>query len=166
MNEKIQTERLILRELGSEDAAALLAYRSHPRVAAFQSWKPASIDDANAFLAKLKLHPPYTGGVWRQLGITLRSDGSLIGDCGIHVMEDDSRQAEIGCTIAPDHHRQGYGSEALSGVLGMLFDTLHVQRVFAHTPARNKASRALLVRLGFRVERPGRLVLTAEDRVG
>ncbi len=166
MNEKIQTERLILRELGPGDAAALFAYRSHPRVAAFQSWKPASIDDANAFLAKLKLHPPYTGGTWRQLGITLRSDGSLIGDCGIHVMEDDSRMAEIAYTVAPEYQRQGYGSEAVGGVLTMLFDTLHVQRVVAHAPARNKASRALLDRLGFQTEKPGRLVLTAEDRAG
>ncbi len=166
MTEEIRTERLVLRELVPEDAETLYAYRSHPRVAAHQSWKPESIDDANAFLAKLKLHPPYTGGVWRQLGIALRSDGSLIGDCGIQVMENDSRHAEIGYTIAPEHHRQGYGTEAVSGVLTMLFDTLHVHRVVAHALARNKASRTLLARLGFRTEKPGRMVLTAEDWAG
>ncbi len=166
MTEEIQTERLVLRELVPEDAAALFAYRSHPRVASFQSWKPATIDDAKTFLANLKLHPPYTGGAWRQLGIALRSDGSLIGDCGVHVMEHDSRQAEIGFTIAPDHHRQGYGTEAVRGVLTLLFETLHMQRVSARAPARNKASRALLTGLGFRVERPGRLVLTAEELNG
>lgn len=166
MNEEIRTERLVLRELVPDDAATLFAYRSHPRVAAHQSWKPKSIDDAAKFLAELKLHPPYTGGVWRQLGILLRSDGSLIGDCGIQVLEADSRQAEIGCTIAPDYHRQGYGSEAVRGVLALLFDTLHVQRIVARTPTRNKASRALLARLGFQAEKPGRFVLTAEERPG
>lgn len=163
MTEEIQTERLVLRELVPEDAEALYAYRAHPRVAAFHTWKPATIDDAKTFLTDLKLHPPYTGGAWRQLGIALRSDGSLIGDCGIHVMEHDSRQAEIGFTIAPDHHRLGYGSEAVRGVLTMLFRTLHMQRIVAHALARNKAARTLLASLGFRVEKPGLLALTAEE---
>jgi RimJ/RimL family protein N-acetyltransferase len=163
---ELTTERLALRELTAEDAEALFAYRSHPNVARYQSWQPASIEDAHAFLASLKLHPPYTGGTWRQLGIELRADGSLIGDCGIHVLKTDSRHAEIGYTIAPDHQRNGYGTEAVRAVLGMLFGPLRMKRVAARTLAGNRASKALLERIGFRPEKNGRYVFEAEDWSG
>lgn len=163
---ELTTERLELRELAPEDAEALFAYRSHPDVARFQSWKPESLDDAHAFVASLKLHPPYTGGTWRQLGIALRADGTLIGDCGIHVLKSDSRHAEIGYTIAPDHQRNGYATEAVRAVLGMLFGPLRMKRVGARSLARNAASKALLAKLGFRPEKNGRYVLDAEDWAG
>jgi len=163
---ELTTERLVLRELTAEDADALFAYRAHPHVTRFQTWQPASLDDARAFIASLKLHPPYTGGTWRQLGIALRAGGALIGDCGIHVLKTDSRHAEIGYTIAPDHQRNGYASEAVRAVLGMLFGTLRMKRVVARTLASNAASKALLTRLGFRSEKNGRYVLDAEDWSG
>lgn len=163
MIEELVTERLVLRELAPDDAAALFAYRSHPRVSAHQEWTPGSLDDAHEFIAALKLHPPYMGGTWRQLGIALRSDGSLIGDCGIHVMKNDSRHAEIGYTIAPEFHRQGYGTESVRAMLGLLFGTLKMRQVVARTLARNKASRALLAKVGFAAEKRGRFVLSAQD---
>lgn len=162
MNAELTTERLVLRELTAEDAEALFGYRSHPHVTRFQSWKPASIDDARTFLATLKLQPPYTGGTWRQLGIALRADGTLVGDCGVHVLKTDSRHAEIGYTIAPEHQRNGYASEAVRALLGMLFGTLRMKRVVARSLASNAASKALLARLGFRPEKNGRYVLDAE----
>ena len=162
-NEELATERLKLRELAPDDAPALFAYRSHPDVAAFQSWKPATVEDARAFIKDLKLHPPYTGGTWRQLGITLRDGDELIGDCGIHVMKSDSRHAEIGYTIAPEHQRNGYATEAVRGILGMLFGPLRMKRVAARTIGRNAASKALLVGIGSRPEKNGRYVLDAEN---
>jgi len=166
VNAELTTERLVLRELTPEDAEALFEYRSHPHVTRFQSWNPASIDDARAFLSTLKLQPPYTGGTWRQLGIALRADGTLIGDCGVHVLKTDSRHAEIGYTIAPGHQRNGYASEAVRALLGMLFGTLRMKRVVARTLASNAASKALLARLGFRREKNGRYALDAENWSG
>jgi RimJ/RimL family protein N-acetyltransferase len=163
MTEELVTDRLVLRELTSEDAAVLFAYRSHPSVSAHQGWAPESLDDAHEFIAALKLQPPYTGGTWRQLGIVLRSDGRLIGDCGIHVLKSDSRHAEIGYTIAPEFHRQGYGTESVRAILGLLFGTLRMRQVVARTLARNAASRALLAKVGFVAEKRGRFVLSAED---
>lgn len=163
MTEELTTERLTLRELTADDAQALFDYRSHPHVATHQTWRPATIEDAREFLDGLKLHPPYTGGTWRQLGVALRSGGTLIGDCGVHVMKTDSRHAEIGYTIAPDHQRQGYGTEAVRGLLGMLFGTLKMNEVAARSLARNTASRALLEKLGFTHEKNGRYVLRVED---
>ena len=163
MQAELTTERLELRELAPEDAEALFAYRADPAIARFQAWQPASVEDAHAFVTSLKLHPPYTGGTWRQLGIVLRADGTLIGDCGIHVLKTDSRHAEIGYTIAPEHQRNGYATEAMRAVLGMLFGPLRMKRVTARSLARNAASKALLARLGFRREKSGRYVLEAED---
>lgn len=163
MNEELTTERLALRELTADDAQALFDYRSHAEIARHQSWKPKSVEDARDFLESLKLHPPYTGGTWRQLAVALRSDGTLIGDCGVHVMKTDSRHAEIGYTIAPDYQRQGYGAEGVRGLLGMLFGTLKMTEITARALASNTPSRALLDKLGFTHEKNGRYVLRVED---
>src|SRR6476469_1307907 len=124
---ELTSERLVIRELTKDDAQALFAYRSHPDVARYQSWKPESLEDAQAFIATLLLHPPYAGGAWHQLAVTLKSDGTMIGDCGVRVTKHDSRLCEIGLTIAPEHHRQGYGIEAVRTVLAFLFGPLKMK---------------------------------------
>ena len=45
--------------------------------------------------------------------MALRHTDRLIGDCGAHVQAEDSRQAEIGFTLAPPHQGHGYATEAV-----------------------------------------------------
>ncbi len=71
---------------------------------------------------------------------------------GIHFLEGNDPQAEIGFTIAPEFQGQGIGSEAVLGILGFLFDTLGKRRVMASVDPRNLASMALLKRVGMRKE--------------
>src|SRR5262249_17521990 len=89
---------------------------------------------------------------WYQIGIVLGSDGGLIGDCGIHVLESDSRIVEIGITIAPAFQCMGYASEALSCILDLLFARLGKHRVFASVDPCNLPSMALMRRIGLRQE--------------
>ncbi|MHC4376206.1 MAG: GNAT family N-acetyltransferase [Planctomycetota bacterium] len=89
---------------------------------------------------------------WVQLAVRRRADGVLIGDVGLRAMGERSDQAEIGFTIAPEHQRRGYASEAVVGVLTTLFGDFEVHRVMASVDPRNEASMALLHKLGFRKE--------------
>jgi RimJ/RimL family protein N-acetyltransferase len=91
---------------------------------------------------------PDTPGTWLQLAITV--DGGVIGDCGLHFLDD--RQAEVGVTLDPAHQGRGYATEAVRAVLGYLFGTLGKHRVVATTDVRNRPAAALFERLGFRRE--------------
>jgi RimJ/RimL family protein N-acetyltransferase len=143
--------RVVLRELQLDDAEAMFAYRADPDVARYQSWDPASADELRAFIEGLARAEPFAPGTWYQLGIAL-DGGDLIGDCGVHVLADEPRQAEIGITIAPAHQGRGYASAALRALLAVLFDELGKHRVYGSVDPRNRASIALLRRAGFRQE--------------
>ena len=58
----------------------------------------------------------------------------------------------MGFTLAPAHQGQGYGTEAVTALLGHCFDTLGLHRVVAVTDALNTPSAALLARVGMRRE--------------
>jgi len=152
MTADIVTERLVLRALRLDDVETMFGYRSDPEIMRYQGWEPESFDDVRAFIASLALDAPYARGTWRQLAITLRATGEMIGDCGVHVPEDKPEQAEFGITLAPAFQRRGYASEALRALLRLVFDTLGKHRAFASIDPRNAPSIALFERAGFRKE--------------
>jgi RimJ/RimL family protein N-acetyltransferase len=149
---ELLTPRLALRRLRLSDCAAVFAVRSDPHVSRFQLWEPRSVEEVRSFLEGLLDLEPDTPGTWFQLAITLQDSGLLIGDCGLHFPPGEPHQAEVGITLASDHQGQGYATEALSAVLDYLFLSLGKHRVFASVDPRNRASIALLERVGMRKE--------------
>lgn len=145
----LRTPRTVLRRLRPEDAA-LCAYRSRPEVARYQSWETFSRTDAADLIAAQAGVVPDTPGTWLQLAITLAATGELIGDCGLHFLDD--QQVELGVTLAPGHWGKGLAREALGRVVEYLFAGLGKHRVTAVTDAENAPAAALFARLGFRQE--------------
>ena len=93
-----------------------------------------------------------TPGTWYQLGIVLRNADDLIGDCGVRVLETESRQAEIGITLAPAYQGHGYATEAMKSIFDYLLVRLGKHRVFTSVDPCNQRSMALMQRLGMRKE--------------
>lgn len=58
----------------------------------------------------------------------------------------------MGWAIHPEHHRKGFGEEAVRLLLEYLFKERGLRRVTAACDARNVASRRLMERLGMRLE--------------
>lgn len=148
----LRSARLSLRLLRMEDAAPITAYRSLPEVARFQSWESFGPDDAVRLVTDQSAVVPDTPDSWLQLALILSESATVIGDCGIHFLADDSQQVELGITLAPAYQGRGLATEALSAVLEYVFDRLGKHRVFAVTDAENHAARSLFRRLGFRHE--------------
>ena len=146
---RIKTERLLLRPLVMSDAEALFAYRSLPEVALFQSWQPESIDAVDAFLKDNESALLHTPDTWYQVAICL-PDGMLIGDIGIHTLEND--QLELGYTLSPSFQGMGYASEAVGAIVREAFSRWNMHRIIASVDPANTASIRLLERLGFRKE--------------
>ena len=149
---ELTSERVRVRSLRADDAAAVAAYRSLPAVARFQSWEAFGLADAKRLITDHGDVAPDTPGAWLQVAITLRSTGAVVGDCGIHFLEAEPRQVELGVTLDPAHQGQGLAAEAVASVLGYLFDVLGKHRVTAVTDADNAAAAGLFRRLGFRQE--------------
>ena len=155
---EITTERLVLSKLQADDSKAVLAYRSLPEVCRYQTWEPRSLDDAFRFIEDLATIDFDTPGTWFQFGIRLRDSGELIGDLGVHFVED-GKQAEIGVTLSPGSQGRGLGTEAVTAMIEYLFGRLGKHRVFASVDPRNEPSLRLLRRVGMQQEAHLRLSL-------
>ena len=147
----LETERLILRRFRSEDEADFSRYRSNPKISRFQL-RSFDIDDAHYFIATQKINQPDTPGTWFQMAIERRSDGALIGDCGLRFPAKEVHQVEIGISVAPEHQGNGYAAEALERMLGYIFTGLGKHRAWASTDPQNVTSVKLLEKVGFRRE--------------
>jgi RimJ/RimL family protein N-acetyltransferase len=149
---EILTERLALRELEASDAQRIFEYRSRPEISRFQSWGTQARDEIQLYISQLSATEPGLPGSWYQVGLTLRSGGELIGDCGFRVPETEPRQAELGIAVAPEYHSHGYATEALRALLDYLFLELGKHRAFGSVDPRNVSSIRLLQRIGMRKE--------------
>ncbi|TAM98091.1 MAG: N-acetyltransferase [Rhodanobacteraceae bacterium] len=143
---EIVTARLRLDALCDEDAEALFAYRGDPAVARFQGWKPASVADARRFIETQHGVARDTPDTWWQRAIRLRDSGELIGDLGLHFVDD--RTVELGISLALAQQRQGYAREALEVMLDFVFGGLRKQRAVAFVEPRNFMCMRLLEGLG------------------
>jgi RimJ/RimL family protein N-acetyltransferase len=150
---EIVTERLTLRPFEAGDLPAFVGYRSAPEVARHQSWDTTfSMADAERFLATQEGVAFGQAGAWLQLAAIDRATGALCGDCAVRVLADQPATAEVGVTLAPEHHGSGLASEALGAVVARLFEDLGLHRVYAEADDRNVAVHRLLERIGLRCE--------------
>ncbi|MHB1150745.1 MAG: GNAT family N-acetyltransferase [Eubacteriales bacterium] len=146
----ILTDRLLIRKLEIADNNDFFNYRSLPEIYEFQSFKPKDIIESASFFCGIP-ELPNIQNTWFQLAVCIKESKRLIGDIGIHFLEDDA-QTEIGYTIAPDFQGQGYAAEALKAVIGYLFNDLNKHRIIASVDPDNIKSIKLLVKLGMRKE--------------
>lgn len=146
------TKRLRIDKLDIGNASAMYRYRSDPDIAKYQNWEPSDVEEIESFINGLDSIEFGQPGAWYQLGIFIKESDELIGDLGIHVQAEDSKQAEVGITLSGKYHGKGLASEAFTALLGLLFGQLELHRVFGSVDPRNTPSMALMQRVGMRKE--------------
>ena len=151
----LTTDRLRLREYVSDDWHTVLAYQSDPRYLRYYPWTQRTAEDVQAFVQRFIDWQDEQPRTRFQFAITLRSEGRLIGSCGIRKETATSQQADLGYEIAPSHWGRGYATEAARAVLAFGFDELELHRIQAFCLAENTASARVLEKLG--MQREGRL---------
>ena len=110
----IETKRLILDALGSEDVKALYAYRGDPEVARYQGWQPASLEEAAGFILKQSNIKFGQGGEWSQLAIRSKQTRELVGDFGVRFPATKEEPIGFGISLKPAHQRKGYAREVMA----------------------------------------------------
>jgi ribosomal-protein-alanine N-acetyltransferase len=83
-------------------------------------------------------------------------DGAVIGECGLKHAPGPDGSAEIGYGMGAAWRANGYGTEAVRGLVEWLADHSECRRVTAEVHETNLASRRLLERLGFTIDRLAR----------
>lgn len=88
--------------------------------------------------------------------VTLRDEptpGAVIGECGWKGGPDSDGTAELGYGLAPLWRGQGYGTELVGALALWALRQPHCRRLVAEIHEGNVASRRLVERLGFTMER-------------
>lgn len=83
------------------------------------------------------------------INLLITVDEIPVGTVGLGEPTQDVRKAELGYWVAPDHHRNGYGSEAAELLVDYGFTDRNLHRIEARAFEFNTGSQRLLEGLGF-----------------
>ncbi|WP_141432200.1 GNAT family N-acetyltransferase [Bacillus sp. 03113] len=148
---RLETERLILREIIKEDAEGVFACFSNEKVTRYYGQETLkTIDQAKQFVEFFTKN--YNGKRGIRWGIERKGTKGIIGTVGFNAWLPKHKRAEIGYEIHPDHWRKGYAQEAISKILNYGFEELGLNRIGAVVFIENKASNQLLTKMGFQKE--------------
>lgn len=162
----VETPRLRLRPMTSDDVAAAAAIRAQPEVYAYLSHgalTPAQLE------ARLRLRMARTNlanDTESEVQLVVEALGEegdpavVVGDCGFKVARawtqndapTESLVARIHYAMSPLVAGRGLGTELVGALVTHLFAEPHVHRIQADVFADNVASRTVLERNGFRQE--------------
>jgi ribosomal-protein-alanine N-acetyltransferase len=148
---RLTTSRLTLRPLRDDDASALFAIYSDPRIMRFWSSPPwASVADAEAKISRNRAG--MAAGTSLDFGIFRVADEQLLGTCDLFHLDQQCRRGEVGYGLAFDAWGQGYMQESMLALLDYGFKELQLNRIEADIDPGNQASAKLLTRMGFQLE--------------
>ena len=147
----LHTARLVLRQITTNDAAALFAMRSDVNAMQYLDRPRAkSIEDAYKLIASIATAQENNDGItW---AVTLKDDPRLIGTVGYYRLKKEHHRAEIGYMLHPAHWRKGIMTEACTCVLDFGFGILKFHSIEADINPNNTASITMIEKLGFKKE--------------
>lgn len=145
---KIETERLILRELSLEDAPDYFLLRSDIRVMKYLPRPMAKVvDDAKTVIERARgAAAEKTGICW---AVCLKKDEKLIGTIGYYRTQHAHYRSEIGYELHPGHWGKGIMSEAMKAALDYGFSEMKLHSIEAVIAPQNVASELILQRNHF-----------------
>ena len=145
---RLETERLVLREWYETDIDSFHAICSDPIVMATLG-PLMTRDEVAALVARMqRLQSELGHCFW---AMERKDDRKLIGWCGIirgSMATPIAAMPEAGWRMAPSAWGKGYVTEAAIASVQWAFDTLNDDSVWAITTTENRASRAVMERVG------------------
>ena len=141
----LQTKRLLLRPYVPEDEDAYVALFQDARVSRWIGDSPTSEPEIRKMFRRIftEVYARDLFDIW-----AVRRGGLLIGHAEIKSTDTVSGY-EIVYALTPTEWRSGLGTELAEAIVAHGFDTLELTEVFATVATQNRASLALLDRIGF-----------------
>lgn len=149
-NEKMESNRLILRPFSMDDIEDIYEYAKDDKVTQFLTWE--SHTDISETQRVVKEFYMNTVGIY---AIELKSEKKCIGciDLRLDIQND---KASFGYVMNQSYWNKGYMSEALSEILKLAFLELSLNRVESTYYMANKASGRVMQKCGLKYEGIGR----------
>ncbi len=147
-----QTERLLLRPFTLQDAPAVAQAAGRREIADTTILIPHPYTEIHARRWIEGLVEAAAHNRVAVFAIQAKSSGKLVGAIGLREIDEEHSQAELGFWIAVEFWGQGFATEAARAVIRHAFESLHLNRVYAHHMARNPASGRVLEKVGLKRE--------------
>src|SRR5450432_3111873 len=151
MEFRVETARLVLDRLREGDEDRVFLWATDPiarRYMAFQ--RHETMESVRAFVRSASAPAPRPAALLDfVIAIRQKSGGLLIGTTGIH--QQSASSVDTGYILDPACWRQGYGSEAVAGLIDWIFANMSsVEMVSARVFRDNVASQGLARKIGMR----------------
>lgn len=144
----LETERLLLRRIDSNDVNEIFVLRSDAETMKYIP-RPLveNLGEAQAHIEMINDKIENNEGInW---AITLKSNPKLIGIIGHYRIKPEHYRAEIGYMLHPDFHGKGYITEAIEKVVDFGFHQMKLHSIEAIVDPENVASAKVLEKNGF-----------------
>jgi len=150
----LRTPRLVLRPWRAEDREPFAALNADPEVRRFfPSLQTRSESDASAdFLSSQFDRTPY--GPWAVEVPGVTPFAGFVGPWEVN-FDDPPRRVEIGWRLARAYWGKGYATEAAKAALDFAFGPGGLEEIIAFVVPGNRASRAVMERIGLREDPEG-----------
>lgn len=154
----LRTQRLMLRRVRSEDAAAIAAYANDRQIAEMTARIPFpyTIAHAEAFLHEC-------GEDELVLAVRERAGQGFVGLCSLK--ERSGNAVELGYWLGRPFWGRGLATEAAQAVIDLAFEQLQVDAVEVSCRVVNNASRRVIQKCGFGFCGTGMWISQAAGRV-
>jgi RimJ/RimL family protein N-acetyltransferase len=152
----LETERLALHRLSTEDADFILELLNEPSFLRYIGDKGVRTRaDACTYIltGPVASYERFGFGLYR---VSLKATGQPMGICGL-LKRDALEHADLGFAFLPRFWSKGYAFESAARVVAHAHEALGLRCILAITSPDNAASIALLEKLGFSFERMARL---------
>lgn len=156
----LETERLIVRQLTTEDAEFILKLLNDPSfIRNIGDRHVRTIDDACSYILKGPAASYAENGFGLYL-VQLKETNESIGMCGL-IKRDGLDDVDIGYALLPGYWSKGYAVECARATMAYARDIIGLKRLVAIVDPANESSIRLLEKLGLRYEKMVRL--SADD---
>ena len=149
----LETKRLVLRHLVTDDLDELFKLYSDPEIRRYFPEGVLSYEETKEELEWfLNGHPEHPElGLWATI---YKETGKFIGRCGLLPWEIDAKlEVEVAYLLGKDFWRQGLATEAANGILTYAFETLNLSKIICLMDPENIASQNVAKRIGMKLER-------------
>jgi RimJ/RimL family protein N-acetyltransferase len=147
-----ETERLLLKPTSVEDAPLLLTLLNTPKWLEYigdQNVK--NIEQAEDYITQ-KMRPQMERLGFGNFTIIKKDDLQKIGSCGLYDREG-LEGIDIGFALLPDYEKKGYAFEAVNKLKDVANEHFKLNEICGITSKKNKASQALLMKIGLKYEK-------------
>ena len=148
----LETERLTLREVSTDDADFILRLLNEPSFLRFIGDKGVrNLQDARQYILNGPIASHNQNGFGLYL-VVLKSMNTSIGMCGL-IKRETLTDVDIGFAFLPEFWNKGYALESATAVFSYGKNVLKLPRIVAITNKDNVTSGKLLERLGLHFDR-------------